>query len=339
MTACTNDAVRARLAPANYHIYDRGLMKKAALIAGDWGTTHLRLFLVDDDATVRASLDGPGVTQATDRFDAVLSDLTGAWQQQGPLPIVLCGMVGSTIGWTNVPYVPCPAHPARIAGAMARVADRSIFIAPGLSCRNRLDAPDVMRGEETQILGALHRNPLLTRGRHVLCLPGTHAKWAVLRDGSIEEFLTAVTGELFAVINQHSVLVRAGDHAADFDDSAFDAGMQRALDHPQAALTHLLFECRSRQVAGDLARHQAPDFLSGLLIAHDVLGAMRLFADVTTGSSTVTIIASPGLAQRYRRALQALHVNTAIVDGSQASLAGLLLLHSIRLPAGVTHAD
>ncbi|HMN45385.1 MAG TPA: 2-dehydro-3-deoxygalactonokinase [Povalibacter sp.] len=315
-------------------------MTKAAFIAGDWGTTNLRLFLVDDDSTVRAAADGPGVAQVPGRFDSVLTELTSSWRQEhGPLPVILCGMVGSTIGWMNVPYVPCPAPPARIAGAMASIAERSVFIAPGLSCRNRYGAPDVMRGEETQILGALHQNPSLARGRHLLCLPGTHAKWVVLRDSSVEEFLTAVTGELFAVIDQHSVLVRAGDRPAGFDEAAFDAGVQRALSHPQAALVHLLFECRSRQVTGDLAREQAPDFLSGLLIAHDVLGALRLFTDVATGDSPVTIIANSSLAERYRRALQALRMNTAIVDGSQASLGGLTLLHSIRFSTGGVHAD
>ncbi len=314
-------------------------MSVATCIAGDWGTTHLRLFLVDGESTILATAEGPGVAQAAGRFESVLTGLTAAWQQQhGPLPVVLCGMVGSTIGWTNAPYVPCPAHPARIAGAMTSIADRSVFIAPGLSCRNRHGAPDVMRGEETQILGALHLNPALARGRHLLCLPGTHAKWVVLDNGCVEEFLTAVTGELFAVLDQHSVLVRAGDRAADFVEAAFDAGMQRAIDNPQAALMHLLFECRSRQVVGELAREQAPDFLSGLLIAHDVLGAMRLFSDTVTNGETITIIANSSLAQRYRRALQALHVNTAIVDGSHASLAGLTLLHSIRFPAGSTHA-
>jgi len=328
------------LAPANYHIYDRDLMNKAAFIAGDWGTTNLRLFLVDDKAAIRATADGPGVAQVSGQFDAVLGGLTSSWlQQHGPLPIVLSGMVGSTIGWTNVPYVPCPARPAQIADAMANIAGRSVFIAPGLSCRNRHGAPDVMRGEETQILGALQLDSRLSRGRHLLCLPGTHAKWVVLDNGRVEEFLTAVTGELFAIVNQHSVLVRAGEQAPGFVESAFDAGVQRALAHPDAALVHLLFECRSRQVTGDLAREQAPDFLSGLLIAHDVLHAMRLFADVATPDSTVTIIAGSSLAQRYRRALQALHVNTAIVDGSQAALAGLTLLHSIRFPAGSAHVD
>lgn len=300
-------------------------------IAGDWGTTNLRLSLVDRASQALESVEGPGVAQVTGSFATVLSGLVARWTvRHGNLPMVLCGMVGSTIGWTNVPYVPCPALPIRIADSMTVVGNGATLIAPGLSCRNRYGAPDVMRGEETQILGALQINPSLQKGRHLLCLPGTHAKWVVLNDGLVEEFLTAVTGELFAVVNEHSVLVRSGDEARVFSESAFDAGAQRSVASPQAALTHLLFECRSRQVMGELPRAEAADFLSGLLVAHDVSGALRLFADIARTGSTITVIAGSGLAQRYARVMQTLGLHADLIDGGHASLAGLSLLHDLR---------
>jgi 2-dehydro-3-deoxygalactonokinase len=300
-------------------------------IAGDWGTTNLRLSLVDSASQMLESIEGPGVAQVIGSFDTLLSGLIAPWTgQHGDLPIVLCGMVGSTIGWTNVPYVPCPALPIRIADSMVAVGNGAILIAPGLSCRNRYGAPDVMRGEETQILGALQINPSLQKGRHLLCLPGTHAKWVVLDDGLVEEFLTAVTGELFAVVNEHSVLVRSGNEANAFSGSAFDAGAQRIVHSPEAALTHLLFECRSRQVMGELPRAEAADFLSGLLVAHDVSGALRLFADIARPGSTLTVIANSSLAQRYARVVQILGLRADLVDGGRASLAGLSLLHDLR---------
>lgn len=305
-------------------------MGDAAFIAGDWGTTNLRLVLADAEGHAIASANGPGAAQAQARFPAVFDELTCAWQRRhGDLPAVLCGMVGSTIGWTNVPYVPCPAPPRQIAHRMARIEGRNVFIAPGLMCRNRFGAPDVMRGEETQILGALQSTPSLQSGRHLLCLPGTHTKWVVLQDGVVREFLTSVTGELFAVLNDHSVLVRAeGSHNS--PGSAFEAAMTHVRQHPEAALSQVLFECRSRQVLGELARDEAPGFLSGLIIGQDVLAAVRAFADVLRSANGITVVANSRLTNLYARTCAALDIGMGAVDGADASLAGLTLLHCLR---------
>src|SRR5262249_41381474 len=156
------------------------------------------------------------------------------------LPTILSGMVGSSFGWTQTGYVACPAQPDRIAAACVALREGRIHIVPGLSCRNRLQAPDVLRGEETQVLGALHLQPNLRAGQHLLCLPGTHTKWVVLDDGAITEFLTAPTGELFSVIQDHSVLVadRAGAVAGRMLDggAGFERGLAEATRFPQAQL-------------------------------------------------------------------------------------------------------
>ena len=305
-------------------------MGDPAFIAGDWGTTNLRLVLADVDGNAVASVTGPGAAQSQSRFAAVFDDLTSPWtRKHGDVPAILCGMVGSTIGWMNVPYVPCPAPPRQIAHRMTRVNDRPIFIAPGLSCRNRFDAPDVMRGEETQILGALHSNAALQTGRQLLCLPGTHTKWVVLEDGVVREFLTSVTGELFAVINDHSVLVRA-EGASSNAGASFETAIAHVQRYPQAALSQLLFECRSRQVLGELARDDAPGFLSGLIIGQDILAATRAFAKVLESGNGITVVANAQLTSLYRRACTALRIPMLDVDGANASLAGLTLLHSLR---------
>jgi len=138
-------------------------MGDARFIAGDWGTTHLRLFLSDAEGVVLDQRDGPGAVGTSGRFDAVFAAQTADWEgQHGRLPAVLCGMVGSSIGWVEAPYVPCPVEPDRIAGACVPIeagradgprmavrgtAGSHIHIVPGLSCRNRLGAPDVLRGE------------------------------------------------------------------------------------------------------------------------------------------------------------------------------------------------
>jgi 2-dehydro-3-deoxygalactonokinase len=302
-------------------------MGSPAFIAGDWGTTHLRLALCDTDGEVLRGASGPGVAQVQGDFEATLAALTEPWlREHGSLPTILCGMVGSTIGWQNVPYVACPSRPTQIASAMTRIADRDVFIAPGLTCRNRHESPDVMRGEETQILGALRLQPELSGGTRFLCLPGTHTKWAVLENGVVRDFVTSVTGELFAIIRQHSVLVRT-DEVTD-NGAAFDAAIDQVNRYQHASLSHLLFECRSRQLMSGLSPADAAHYLSGLLIADDVASALRMYRGTTTGPG-ITLIGAPSLTALYARVLAARSIEHAQIDGAQASLSGLTALHSL----------
>jgi len=303
-------------------------MSAASFIAGDWGTSNLRLFLCSAKGVALDSTNGPGAAESHGRFANVLSSLTTAWQERyGPLQAVLCGMVGSTIGWVEASYLPCPAKPDQLAEACKSLEDGSVHIVPGLSCRNRFNAPDVMRGEETQILGALELTQALTQGRHLLCLPGTHTKWAVVDDGVIHEFFSAPTGEVFAVLNEHSVLVRNHGGTHDRGDSAaFREGLAGFNGFPQSQLLHRLFECRARQLAGELTAPRAEAYLSGLLIASDTYGALRLMAGSIT-AKPITLIGSPELTQRYASALSLNGCASHQVDGSTAALAGLAQIH------------
>ena len=303
-------------------------MSAASFIAGDWGTSNLRLFLCNAAGVALDSGSGPGAADSHGRFAEVLDSLTSGWQERhGPLKSVLCGMVGSTIGWVEAPYLPCPAKPEQLAAACKSLQDGSVHIVPGLSCRNRCNAPDVMRGEETQILGALGLTQSLGQGRRLLCLPGTHTKWAVVEDGVIHEFFSAPTGEVFAVLNEHSVLVRNHGGAHDRSDSpAFRAGLTAFNDFPRAQLLHRLFECRARQLAGELTAPAAEAYLSGLLIASDTYGALQLMAGPMT-AEPITLIGSPDLTQRYASALSLHGCDSHQVDGSAAALAGLAQIH------------
>lgn len=303
-------------------------MSEPGFVAGDWGTTHLRLFLCEGNGRVLDSVSGPGAADVHGDFPHVFDSLLASWRQRhGPLPAVLCGMVGSSIGWTQVPYVPCPVRPAQIAGACLALRDGDVQIVPGLSCKNRLGSPDFMRGEETQLLGALAQEPSLRSSRHLLCLPGTHTKWVALEDGEVRDFLTAPTGELFAVLRDHSVLV----HQRDSNESgpgaaAFASGLAEFNRLPDAQVLHRLFECRARRLAGDLSEADAAPYLSGLLIASDVAGALRLFADYLVGRS-VGLIGTPRLTALYASALRAHGLAGQLIDGSAAALAGLTHVH------------
>jgi 2-dehydro-3-deoxygalactonokinase len=194
-----------------------------------------------------------------------------------------------------------------------------VAIVPGASCTNRLGAPDVMRGEETQIVGALAIRPALATGRSLLCLPGTHTKWVCVEDGRIRDFLTAMTGELFALLRDHSMLAKAGATGGGAGD-----GFARGLDEAQAwsggaGLIHALFGARSRQLIEGASKDWALAFVSGLLIGSDVGGAIGLFG----GSRDVVLVGDPALNDLYVHALRKREIQALSLDGGDCSLAGL----------------
>lgn len=304
-------------------------MGEGAFIAGDWGTSNLRLFLCDTQGSVLESATGPGVAGNNGRCAEIFDSLTSKWM--ATVPAVLCGMVGSNVGWVQAPYAACPAALVDIAEHSASLRDGAIRIVPGLSCRNRFDAPDFMRGEETQILGSLALVPALRHGRQVLCLPGTHTKWALLNEGAVTEFLTAPTGELFNLLSSHSVLVRERGEAS---AEAFRHGLEQFARFPRAQLLDRLFECRSRTLAGELAPRDAASFLSGLLIASDIAGALESFGELPA----VHLVGAPALTRLYADGLSHRQCKSSATDGSEASLAGLTQIYKQLFRPAVKHA-
>jgi 2-dehydro-3-deoxygalactonokinase len=299
-------------------------MSKPAFIAGDWGTSRLRLYLCDASGQVlaRGEAEGAAVPDCAGRFAAAVAPWDKA---HGVLPAVLGGMVGSTIGWKEVPYLHCPAKPQTVAGAALRfeAGGRAIAILPGLSCKGRTGAPDVMRGEETQILGALRLHPELAKGRHLFGMPGTHAKWVAVEDGAVMDFQTALSGELFELLRRHSVLARDGGEVL-VDSPALTRGLDFVRANAEADLLHLLFSTRSRVVTGEMAKSDAASYLSGLVLGKDVATALKLFS----AGGPVQLICTPALAALYGRVLKAYDVASAVIDGDQAALAGLVQAHA-----------
>jgi 2-dehydro-3-deoxygalactonokinase len=299
-------------------------MVGAKFIGGDWGTTHLRLFLCGYELNALDQLTGPGANRVCGAFEKALDSLIRPWtDRHGDLPIVLSGMVGSSIGWVRTPYLPCPVEPEQIARACIALRGGRIHIVPGLSCRNALAAPDFMRGEETQLLGALHLEPMLRRGRHLVCLPGTHAKWAILEDGRLQEFLTAPTGEVFASLRSQTTLVPTDAKTkSEVVPEAFSRGLARIRQSPQIQLLHKLFECRSLWLSEELAAQEAASYLSGLLIGSDVSGALQLLVPSAT-NPIVHVVGSSQLTRLYSMALATLDAEVRAIEGSAASVAGL----------------
>lgn len=296
-------------------------------VVGDWGTSRLRLSLCEGPGAILDTVDGPGVAAVKVSFDALFDSIMGPWEAQyGPLTAVLCGMIGSSIGWVQAPYVNCPANPEKIIDGCIALRGGRIHIVPGARCENRLRAADFMRGEETQILGALTLDSTLRRGRRLLCLPGTHTKWVLLEDGIMSEFLTALTGELFGALREHSVLVPTDCRSETVSGAAFEAGVKRFNDFPHTQVLHRLFECRSRMLSGELGARSAVSFLSGLLIAADVSGALQVFG-APQAKTSVNLIGEPHLTQLYAAAFQHQSCDASQLDGAAASLAGLQRVH------------
>ena len=301
-------------------------MTKPAFIAGDWGTTRLRLYLCDGDGAVLARSEGEGA--AVPGHGVRLAAMAAPWDSQHrKLPAVLGGMVGSTIGWKEVPYLACPARPQTIAQAALHFDHdgRAIAIAPGLTCTGLTGAPDVMRGEEVQILGALRLQPELAQGRHIFCMPGTHAKWVEVMDGAVTRFQTALSGELFQLLASHSVLA-PGNGEVDADSPALKLGLTTARQ--QADLLHLLFSTRSRVVTGQMAKADAASYLSGLILGKDVATAAALFGL----KGAVQLVCTPSLAALYAVALADYGLAAASIDGDDAALSGLTAIHAELFP-------
>ena len=310
-------------------------MNREPYIAGDWGTSRLRLSLCRGERVIETR-QGPGIGALREPAAEALKPLIAGWREEhGPLPLVLCGMAGSRNGWRETPYLPCPADLHTLGQAALRFeADGApVAIAPGLSCRSRLGSPEVMRGEETQVAGALALHPALGAGRHLVCLPGTHTKWVQLDDGHISDFLTALTGELFALLRDGSTLLRvarvntdgepqsARAGSADTRDG-FESGFAAAAASGTSSLLHGLFAVRSRQLLDGRSRDWALGYLSGLMIGADVHGAIPLFS----ARAEAVLIGDGVLNELYTQALRREGIAASCLDGEQCALAGLRTL-------------
>jgi 2-dehydro-3-deoxygalactonokinase len=260
------------------------------MIGVDWGTTSFRAYRLGPRGAILERLDRAGgiLSVPPGGFPAALRDAIGPWLAAGEDRVLLCGMVGSRQGWQEAPYLPRPAGPAEIAAAVVPLpfADARCHLVPGLTARDAAGVPDVMRGEETKLIGLLaalagdhaggtrpgHGSPA-PPGPALVCLPGTHSKWAWLDGGRIAGFATQMTGELRAVMLQHSILGRLTEPGAGADDDAFLRGVQRARD--AGGLLHHLFGTRALGLMGDLPTAATDSYLSGLLIGHEIRAVLE----------------------------------------------------------------
>ncbi|MGI9436471.1 MAG: 2-dehydro-3-deoxygalactonokinase [Geminicoccaceae bacterium] len=300
---------------------------RTALIGVDWGTSSLRAYLMDAHGQILDTVHADkGILHIEPgRFAAELDALIGAWRAPD-IPVILSGMIGSRQGWIEVPYLDIPATFDEIGGALVRHPDDPlIHLVPGLA-RDPADgapadgAPDVMRGEETQIVGVLGE----LSGQHLLVMPGTHSKWVFVENGRITWFATFMTGELFAVLRDHSILGRLiADQDAKESPEAFSQGLTAAKTLP-GGLLQRLFSARTLGLFERISGGDVAAYLSGLLIGSEIDEALSNLED-PHGSMAISVIGGAALSARYRQAIEHAGLDTT-KGGDDAAARGHYLL-------------
>lgn len=283
----------------------------SSYIAIDWGSTNLRAWHYENGECVDQRRSEAGVTRLAGRTAAeVFAEVTAGWPADR-VPVVMAGMVGSNAGWQPVPYLSCPAALDQLASHLTRVENKA-WIVPGMSVE-RADNYNVMRGEETQLLGAatLHAAPLYV-------MPGTHAKWVDVEGTEVRDFRTVMTGELHHLLLTHS-LIGAGLPDQQENSAAFHDGLERGAQ--DTSILSRLFEVRAAHVLGARDRRHVSEFLSGLLIGHEVA---QMTQHITPDpAQPIVIIAGDALARRYQQALQVIGLESVTLEGDRAFQHGI----------------
>ena len=277
-------------------------------IAVDWGTTNRRAWRIAGGVVAQEFEDSRGVLSVDKAaFPAAVAEIR---ERLGDHPLLMAGMVGSNRGWVEAPYVPCPAGLADIAGALCWAEPEWTAIVPGLSSDN---PPDVMRGEEAQVVGAAAAG--LVPADALICHPGTHNKWVIVAGGRVARFRTVMTGELFSLLGKHSILsdLLGGDIEP---GEAFRAGAARGLAGD--ALGAELFSVRASVLLGKSRKQDAADFTSGLLIGADIAFGLQQGA-----GDEIFVMGSPALTRLYAAAIHAAGGRATEIDGETAFLAGI----------------
>ncbi|MBK3508337.1 2-dehydro-3-deoxygalactonokinase [Pseudomonas sp. MF6747] len=283
---------------------------QAQLIALDWGTSSLRAYklgpagkVLDQRALAFGIMHLPSEPRhiagvcCSDGFELAFDAACGDWLDAQPdLPVIACGMVGSAQGWSEAAYRNTPVDVASLGQALHSVRSLrgvTVHIVPGVI--EQVGLPNVMRGEETQVLGVLQG----LAAEVLIGLPGSHSKWVEVVDGCITHFDTFMTGELFAVLSQHSILGRTQKTSDHFQAEAFDRGVQVALSNDgQRGVLSTLFSARTLGLTAELAPDQQPDYLSGLLIGHELAGL-----PAPAKHKPIVLVGTAALCARYQRAL------------------------------------
>ncbi|MDQ1760767.1 2-dehydro-3-deoxygalactonokinase [Achromobacter aegrifaciens] len=296
-----------------------GSPARAALIALDWGTSSLRAYRLDAAGRTLDTrhlpwgimrlpqpLQDGAATTALSGFELAFEQACGDWLRAEPaLPVIACGMVGSAQGWKEAAYLDVPVDLQRIGTLLTKVEREdgpALHIVPGLIQRHGL--PNVIRGEETQVVGVMADQATRSADSVLIGLPGTHSKWVSARRGRVTHFDTFMTGEVYAALRGHTILGRTMADAASADMAAFERGLKVAgAPAGRAGVLSTIFSTRALGLTGELAPESQADYLSGLLIGHEI-AALADMLQQQGELPRIVLCGDPALCRRYIQAMQ-----------------------------------
>jgi 2-dehydro-3-deoxygalactonokinase len=291
----------------------------------NWGSTNFRAYLIGADGSAIDEYSAPAGVVNLDRtgMAATMNALAARWPNSGP--VYASGMIGSNVGWQNVPYAEAPAGCADLAAAAVatEIGNVPVRIVPGITCRRSFDGePDILRGEEIEMMGLA----ALGTADGWVALPGTHTKWARLERGRVVEFFTSMSGEIFDRLTAKGLLASIVEGEAK-DGPMFLKGVATGRAR-KLSLGTLLFGARAQVVRGFLSKADAASYIRGVLIGSEIADAMAVYP--TAGNAVVPLIGSSVVCALYASALNAAKVSSAIVDSRIACLRGFRALHELR---------
>jgi 2-dehydro-3-deoxygalactonokinase len=291
----------------------------------NWGSSNFRAFLIGAEGAAIDEYAAPAGVVALDRqgMAAQMDDLAARWPNSGP--VYASGMIGSNVGWAEVPYAEAPAGCADLAAAAVatRIGSVPVHIVPGIACRRSFDgAPDILRGEEIELMGLA----ALRGADGWVALPGTHTKWARLERGRVVDFFTSMSGEIFDRLTIKGLLASIVDGEAQ-DGPVFHRGVAAGRAR-QLSLGTALFGARAQVVRGELAKSDAASYLRGLLIGAEIADAIAVFPTLSDG--VVPLIGNRALCLLYASALGAAGLSSELIESRAACLRGFRALHEMR---------
>ena len=305
--------------------------KRLSLICVDWGATNLRAYAVGNDGTVTERVENnQGLRSNVQNYPEYLKALIHGWiDDSRPVNVLLSGMVGSQTGWQDVPHIPAPASSSALAAKaklMTQINNCPIWIIPGVKGVGISGLPDVLRGEETQFFGAQRLCAQQhTQQPDIWCFPGTHNKW-IYSGKNIDHFSTSMVGEFFELIQQHSLLAQSLEKSVSENHPAFIRGIENS--RKAGGLLHHLFSVRSLQITGSQEKSDSSEYLSGLIIGHDI------GAQLSKSGQHVGIVSSQSLAHKYQVALEWLGHSSVIIGSQAATISGAFTINAHLLTAG-----
>jgi 2-dehydro-3-deoxygalactonokinase len=280
------------------------------VIAIDWGTTNFRAFRLNHlGEVVDRRTSAGGILRIQDgRFEAALTSQVGDWLEDGEGRVLLCGMIGSRQGWVETRYLPCPVGLEELTSAVIEIpiAKAEVLLIPGISAADTNGVPELIRGEETEVIGVLDA----CRGEGLICVPGTHSKWIDVSEYKISSFLTCMTGEVFEALRTATILSRIMTVNSPLDEEAFQRGVDRSADG--GGLLHHLFGVRALGLRDRLLPESSSSYLSGLLIGHEVRSLMA-------EGTHVYLAGSAQLCPLYAKAIRSCNRSFTLVNDNAAA--------------------